>query len=186
MLESIGFSWWSNANNSTPKKQGDSQDFEMYFQQLLDFKRKHGHTRVAHRKGWTDLDRPAEGRVSWKLVQWTTFIRKQYKLWEEGKHDECKIDEEKIRRLEEIGFELSVAGRPLDFGHESKAQKKANTMEALGAGNADEIAASAQAIAAAAVTAAVGEGVDPAVTAAAAAAAPETDGNDDAIERAEV
>ena len=188
LLESIGFKWWSNANSSTLKKQDDSQDFEAYFQQLLDFKRKHGHTRVAHRKGWTDLDRPAEGRVNWKLVQWTTFIRKQYKLWEEGKHDECKIDEEKIRRLEEIGFELSVAGRPLDFGHESKAKKKAETLEmdALGTVDADEIAASAHAIAAAAATAAAGEGVDVAV-ATVAAPATETDGNtDDNVDQAEV
>mmetsp|Transcript_17276 Transcript_17276/g.49488 ORF Transcript_17276/g.49488 Transcript_17276/m.49488 type:complete len:619 (+) Transcript_17276:239-2095(+) len=182
MLESIGFTWWNNANSSTPKKQGESQDFDAYFQQLLDFKNKHGHTRVAARQGWTDLDRPAEGRVSWKLVQWVTFIRKHYKLWEEGKHDECKLDEEKIRRLEEAGFELSVAGRALEFGHESKARKTAAStgtvplvqMQPLGADNdTDEIAASAQTIAAAAATAAVGEGGDAAAAAAAAVSEPD-------------
>jgi len=180
MLEGIGFTWWNNANSSTLKNQDESRDFETFFQQLLDFKKKHGHTRVAHRKGWTDPDRPTEGRVSWKLVQWTTFIRKQYKLWEEGKHDECKLDEEKIRRLEEAGFELSVAGRSLVFGEESKARKKAApsfAMQALGA-DAEEIAASAEAIAAAAATAAADEGVDAAVAAAAVAATTHVAGGD--------
>ena len=177
LLESINFSWWSSANSSIPKNQDDSQDFDAYFQELLDFKKKNGHTRVAHRKGWSDPERPSGGRVNWKLVQWVTFIRKQYKLWEEGKHDECKLDEEKIRRLEEAGFELSVAGRPQEFGHESKARKTAASgtvplvhMEPQGADNdAKDIDVSAQAIATDAATAAVVEGVDAAAAAAVAA-----------------
>jgi hypothetical protein len=177
LLESINFSWWNSANSPIPKNQDDSQDFDAFFQQLLDFKKKNGHTRVAHRKGWSDPERPSDGRVDWKLVQWVTFIRKQYKLWEEGRHDECKLDEEKIRRLEEAGVELSVAGRPQEFGHESKARKTTASgtvpsvhMEPQGAdNNAKDVDVSAQAIAADAATAAVIEGVDAAAAAAIAA-----------------
>ena len=48
LLESIGFQWWQTSpQNSQLKKRDDvTSDFEVYYQQLMAFKQKHGHTRV--------------------------------------------------------------------------------------------------------------------------------------------
>lgn len=117
MLESIGFTWWNTSPQASQlKKQDIANDFETYYQQLVDFKNKHGHTRVAHRKGTGAAEELAGERVNWRLVQWVTLVRKQYKLWQEGKRDECKLDENKVRLLEEAGFEFTVSGRPQSYG----------------------------------------------------------------------
>ena len=113
MLESIGFTWWNTSPQASQlRKQDIANDFETYYQQLVDFRNKHGHTRVAHRKGTGSAEELEGDRVDWRLVQWVTLVRKQYKLWEEGKREECKLDENKIRLLEEAGFEFTVSGRP--------------------------------------------------------------------------
>jgi len=131
MLESIGFTWWNTSPQASQlKKQDLANDFDTYYQQLIDFKKKYGHTRVAHRKGTGSPEELEGDRVSWRLVQWVTLVRKQYKLWQEGRRDECKLDENKIRLLEEAGFEFTVSGRPQSFG-KSPGAKTSSTAVAL-------------------------------------------------------
>lgn len=95
-LDALGFDW-------NPAKSGSGREshsglrpaiWERRFQQLLDFKERHGHTRVAPHRG--------EDK---KLGGWAVRQRVQYRAG--------ILPAEQVRRLEEIGFQWSrPPGRP--------------------------------------------------------------------------
>ena len=184
MLDSIGFAWWNTGPNATggggtgggardghPQKiQERSADFEKYYLELIEFRNKFGHTRVAHRKGTGPPQQITGGeRVNWRLVQWVTWIRKQFKLKQAGKlGEDDKLDDDKIRRLEEIGFEFVVEGRPINPHAATASVAAVAAADATGPGHGEVASPAAPAVAAHSelagteldVHAAVGEAVE--------------------------
>jgi hypothetical protein len=108
-LNSLGFQWRVVAR---PKDRVKPQPWETRFQQLLDFKEKHGHTVVPqHLRG---------------LGLWVHDQRVSYKQMQQGKTS--RMSPERALKLTEIGFVFEVKGRKNPFitpesGLSSKATK---------------------------------------------------------------
>eukprot|EP00978_Attheya_sp_CCMP212_P009997 scaffold23957_cov56-Attheya_sp.AAC.3 len=108
-LNSLGFQWRVVAR---PKDRVKPQPWETRFQQLLDFKEKHGHTIVPqHLRG---------------LGLWVHDQRVSYKQMQKGQSS--RMTPERALKLTEIGFVFEVKGRKNPFitpesGLSSKATK---------------------------------------------------------------
>jgi hypothetical protein len=108
-LNSLGFQWRVVAR---PKDRVKPQPWETRFQQLLDFKEKHGHTIVPqHLRG---------------LGLWVHDQRVSYKQMQKGQ--KSRMTPERALKLTEIGFVFEVKGRKNPFitpesGLSSKATK---------------------------------------------------------------
>ncbi len=88
-LNEIGFAWTIHAPNT--------KTFEERIEELLKFKAKFGHTIV-----------PTRHDDNHSLGMWCDALRVAYRKYQAGKKAHNSIDEEKIRRLDEIGFAWDV------------------------------------------------------------------------------
>jgi hypothetical protein len=88
-LNEIGFEWFVPPVDSWDKR----------FEELKAFQREHGHCRVP---GVNDKD-----SATYKLASWVSKQRQRYKLLQQGKKG-FVLTEERIQKLNEIGFEWSV------------------------------------------------------------------------------
>ena len=95
-LEAIGFKW---------KSDGLDKKFEQRCHDLEAFKRKFGHCNVS-RNYSAD---PSLGR-------WCNRMRYVYNQIQQGKSTECNLSQDRIERLEEIGFKWKSDGleKPID------------------------------------------------------------------------
>jgi hypothetical protein len=96
-LEELGFEW-------NLKGKRTNERFEGKFQDLLEFKKKHGHLEVSQKNM---EDRP--------LYQWCGRLRRYYKEWTVNKAPlpglYAGLTEEGIQRLKEIGFRFEIPAR---------------------------------------------------------------------------
>ncbi|GFH61945.1 hypothetical protein CTEN210_18421 [Chaetoceros tenuissimus] len=80
-LEDIGFTWTPLQNN-----------WDERFEELKQYKDQHGHCNVPHKY-----------EPNKALGTWVSAQRQQYKLWSKGSN--AKITEERVKQLDNIGFE---------------------------------------------------------------------------------
>jgi hypothetical protein len=86
-LNDIGFEWSVIVT---------SVDWHERFEQLKAFQQEHGHCRVPGRHN-------LKNRETYQLAEWVRHQRTQYKFLQQGK--KSKMKEEKIQKLNEIGFD---------------------------------------------------------------------------------
>lgn len=89
-LNNIGFVW-------VVRDSDFNLNFEQHLTDLLEFKRKHGHTRVPHEYD----DNP-------KLGRWCHHIKLSYKQFMKGEKPVIKINQAHIDKLHEIGFQWKI------------------------------------------------------------------------------
>lgn len=94
-LNNIGFQW----HIEKPGKQ-----FDEYFADLLEYKRKHG-----------DADVPTNYPEDVSLGHWVNRIRQSYRVISEGQKPYNPLSEEQIQRLTSIGFKFTVRGHQAKF-----------------------------------------------------------------------
>ena len=101
-LEDIGFKW----ETKRPLVTHDS--FEVNIKKLKEFREKHGHVNVPRNHS---------------LKIWCYRIRKRYKLWVNGVINAKGLTDERVKRLEELGFEWDPKGKMKKEYMESKFQE---------------------------------------------------------------
>lgn len=106
-LEQIGFVW--SAKNLKHLSWDDR------FQQLVDYKRKHGNCLV-----------PVGYSENIQLANWVSTQRQEYKLWKVGKLS--RLDDDKVQRLNEFQFIFE----PPRGGPRKKRQNKDNPDDGTG------------------------------------------------------
>ena len=96
-LEELGFEW-----NLKGKRKNDR--FEGKFQELLEFKKKHGHLEVSQKN--------VEERA---LYQWCSRLRRDYKEWIVNKAPlpgrRSGLTEEYVQKLKDIGFRFEIRSK---------------------------------------------------------------------------
>ncbi|KAL3768636.1 hypothetical protein ACHAW5_004331 [Stephanodiscus triporus] len=102
-LNSINFTWGikrkvrKNANNETVK-------FDVMYEHLASFRETYGHTMVNKmEKEWKRGTSAPAQKVFRRLPLFLAFVRKEQLLYAEGRP--CSLDEEKVRKLTELGVE---------------------------------------------------------------------------------
>eukprot|EP00978_Attheya_sp_CCMP212_P001096 scaffold2268_cov61-Attheya_sp.AAC.1 len=95
-LESIGFTFKNRkGTNSTPLRTWTTR-WDQRFQELVDFKKINGHTKVPQRSGI--------------LGRWVSHQRTEYRLLKEGKQD-SQLTSDRLKICESIGFEFKCPSR---------------------------------------------------------------------------
>lgn len=102
-LDSINFTWGikrklrKNANNETVQ-------FDVMYEHLTSFRETYGHTMVNKmEKEWKRGTSAPAQKVFRRLPLFLAFVRKEQLLYAEGRP--CSLDEEKVRKLTELGVE---------------------------------------------------------------------------------
>lgn len=110
-LNSINFTW----DPKRPIKQksaGESPQYDELYNLLVDFKQHYGHVHVAKMIPiWRNGDEGPPKPEYKRLTSFIGSVRYEYLLFLEGKP--CLLDEEKVRRLTELGVKWK---RPGEFG----------------------------------------------------------------------
>ncbi|KAL7529748.1 hypothetical protein ACHAWF_003099 [Thalassiosira exigua] len=114
-LDALGFVWRAEWTK-------DKADWNARFEQLREFRRDHGHCRV-----------PQHHKEN-KLGEWVNRMRYEHGLLRRGKKGRGALNEERMRKLNEIGFTWSVFKRKGRDGDEEGAHD-AGDQEANSAGD---------------------------------------------------
>ncbi|KAL7554268.1 hypothetical protein ACHAWF_017712, partial [Thalassiosira exigua] len=98
-LEGMGFNM--TAQRKTYDRRGLEQKWEEHFQELVEFKEKHGHSDVAQRKGFEEYR---------KLANWAGLQRRRYKCRQQGRKAgrTVEITDEQIKKLASVGFNFTL------------------------------------------------------------------------------
>ena len=101
-LEEIGFDFnpEQKSQGGQPKRK-TSKAFDVHFEALKEFKKQHGHCKP----GKTDI----------ALNAWCSNVRYAYRSLQRGESKGIKLDEEHIRRLEQIGFQFDLVNSTIPF-----------------------------------------------------------------------
>ena len=90
-LEESGFVWDASFLSNQPK----DKTWNRKYGELIEYKEKHGHCNV-----------PCHFKANKQLATWVHNQRQQYRLLKQGK--KCPLTEERIDKLENIGFKWKV------------------------------------------------------------------------------
>jgi len=95
-LKELNFGWDPNkcdTRHISRREDISNSTFNLHFEELKKFKKLHGHTNPS-------------AKNDGKIGRWCSNIKSSYKCMKQGTPAGIKLDDDRIRRLEEIGFVL--------------------------------------------------------------------------------
>ena len=109
-LDAINFKW-DTKYASRQRGVGENVSFDYLYNLLVNFKETYGHTQVSKMlKEWRDVDKEGPDRQEYKrLPFFLSGVRREHELYMEGKPS--ALDEEKVRKLTEIGVQWRKSGK---------------------------------------------------------------------------
>lgn len=113
-LDAINFKW-DTKYASRQRGVGENVSFDYMYNLLVNFKETYGHTQVSKMlKEWRDVDKEGPDRQEYKrLPFFLSGVRREHELYMEGKPS--ALDEEKVRKLTEIGVQWRKSGKTVFF-----------------------------------------------------------------------
>ena len=113
-LDAINFKW-DTKYASRQRGTGENVSFDYLYNLLVNFKETYGHTQVSKMmKEWRDEDNEGPDRKEYKrLPFFLSGVRREHELYMEGKPS--ALDEEKVRKLTEIGVQWKKSGKTFFF-----------------------------------------------------------------------
>ena len=113
-IDAINFKW-ETKYASRQRGVGENVSFDYMYNLLVNFKETYGHTQVSKMlKEWRDVDKEGPDRQEYKrLPFFLSGVRREHELYMEGKPS--ALDEEKVRKLTEIGVQWRKSGKTVFF-----------------------------------------------------------------------
>jgi len=110
LLQSVDFPWWKENENAAPTFDRSDEWWSRQYEELRLFHSKYGHVRISRNQGAQVKDE----KVSFRLVEFGTWNRKQYKIWKSGDRERSRLNDDRIHLLRDLGFEFDPHARVRD------------------------------------------------------------------------